>query len=308
MIVSFSKVALSRESTFLLIVLLLSLNSCKQVSINLEGNLCEEDLSYLKNWDWENTYIPPYSWPLGTAFAKGLYVDVAFDSLGVAVKDNKIVFSLNPLLPIPPTNPESKFNYRSEIRTAPWNIEHPLGTEQWIGWSYTFSQDYKINLSEPITIYQNHPGIMGESPQFELEIAGKDRPRPAKGGEIQIVNNAMGTRDIRSFTPQAGETYIFVVHLIYGFMEDGYLQVWINDQIVYDKRVSTAFSTYPWGGNNKWGLYHHSHNGDSMAVKNTLDQNISQVEIRMGPLKLLTRAPDYSTYLKDAYNLVRPDL
>ena len=45
-----------------------------------------------------------------------------------------------------------------------------------------------------------------------------------------------------------------------------------------------------------------------MAVKNTLDQNISQVEISMGPLKLLTRAPDYSTYLKDAYNLVRPDL
>ena len=81
MIVSFSKVALSRESTFLLIVLLLSLNSCKQVSINLEGNLCEEDLSYLKNWDWENTYIPPYSWPLGTAFAKGLYVDVAFPSV-----------------------------------------------------------------------------------------------------------------------------------------------------------------------------------------------------------------------------------
>lgn len=292
---------------FTSILSLITVVSCEQsLPISRVDNL-KEDLSHLKSWSWENIQIPLYTWPMGTAFGEGLYVDVAFDNQGVQIKDGRLVFSINPLHPLPPQNPHSEFNFRNEIRTAPWNIEHPLGTEQWIGWSYTFPEDYQVNLSEPLTIYQNHPGIEGESPQFELEIAAKNRPRPAQGGEIQVVNNVVGTRDLSHYSPRPWETYNFVVHVVYGGIETGLLQVWINDEIVYDKQVATVYSIYPWGGNNKWGLYHHSLKGDSVAVSNTLDQNITKVVMNMGQLNLLTRHPDFSTYLTEAYDLIRPE-
>ncbi len=258
-------------------------------------------------WKWEQVIIPSYTWPEGTPFGHGLYVDVAMDPHGVTIVGNLLRFYVNPVSPPPPPNAGSPNNYRSEIRTAPWNIEHPLGTEQWIGWRYHFGESYVIDPTSPITIFQNHPGVEGFSPQFELEIAARNRPSPAKGGEIQVVNSANEERIVYPVRPRAGETLDVVIHVIYGIHSAGLLQVWLNGELFYNKRVSTVYEEYPWGGNNKWGIYHHTFNDSPADVQSSLAAGAGKVELFMGSLRLLTRTPDDPGYKTRAYHLVLPD-
>ena len=82
------------------------------------------------------------------------------------------------------------------------------------------------------------------------------------------------------------------------------LQVWIDDVSVYDKQVSTVYPGSPWGGNAKWGIYHHRwRNGPD--VQNSLDQGITHIETFMGPLRMITRYPGDPDYGKDSYDLVK---
>ena len=296
---------------FLLFFLVLfSGMDCKQTSTRLDevqfaGH--DTDTFNLKTWRWEQHSIPPYSWPEGAAFGDGLFVDIAYDPNGVRVVDQHLRFLLDPSAPSLSEDIPLRINYRSEIRTAPWHIEHPLGTEQWIGWRYIFGKDYVADTTSPITIFQNHPGIRGLSPQFELEIAAKNRPRPALGGEIQIVNAANEERILSSVFPLAGDTLDVVVHVIYGRDEEGLLQVWFDGVLHYDKSVSTVYADQPWGGNNKWGIYHHTFNDSPTDLASSLAAGAGKVELLMGPLRLLKRSPHHPEYRENAYELVRPD-
>lgn len=266
----------------------------------------ELDSVKLRTWKWSEISIPAYTWPDGTAFGNGLFVDIAHDATGVSIKGAKLNFYLNPLTPISPTNSSSEFNYRSEIRTAPWQINHDLGTEQWIGWSYTFSQDYTIDPGEPFTIYQNHPGIPGLPPQIELELAGLNRPSPATGGEIQVVNHSVNSRFVTNVKPQAGQKIDFVIHIVFEEGSKGLIQVWLNGNLVYSKNEATVLNGYEWGGNNKWGIYHHTHLANETAVNNSIAAGAKEVEIDMGTLRLLKRSKLAPNYRTDAYDIVKP--
>lgn len=266
----------------------------------------ELDSSIVKSWIWSELTLPPYTWPDGIAFGNGLFVDFAFDVNGVKIEGDKLRFFLDPINPAPPATNDGNFNYRSEIRTAPWQINHPLGSEHWIGWTFTFEPDYIIDPNSPITIFQNHPGVVGSSPMVELEIAGLNRPRPAKGGEIQVVNHVLNTRFVTDFSPQAGQTFEIVLHIVFDEGANGLFQVWINGELIYNEAEQTVFDEYPWGGNNKWGIYHHSHRYDTTEVNSSLAAGADKVSAYMGPLKLLIRDNSAPNYRKDAFDIVKP--
>lgn len=266
--------------------------------------LVSKDKSTLKEWHWNNIQIPNYTWQDGAAFGDGLFIDIAFDPAGVTKHGNQLRFLVDPT--ITPQGTPSPYNFRSEIHTDPWPIYHPLGTEQWIGWVYTFGDDYVVDPTSPITIFQNHPSIHGLSPQIELELAALNSPSPAVGGEIQVVNEASSDRILYPIKPQAGDHLEVVIHVIWGLGQEGLLQVWLNDTLYYNEKTSTVYEDYPWGGNNKWGVYHHTFNDSSSDVQSSLDAGAGRVELFMSTLRLLTRTPDHEEYKLDAYDLVRP--
>jgi len=272
----------------------------------IEGKVIQQ-AEELRVYKWSKIQPPVYDWKDGGAFAGNLFVDVAFDPAGVTIKGEQIRFYVAPSYPPTPAGGGSPHNYRSEIHTMPWEIRHPLGTEQWMGWRYTFGENYVIDPTSPITIFQNHPGIRGESPQFELEIAALDDPRPAIGGEIQIVNAANGDRIVTPVKPEAGETLDVVIHVVYGEGSKGAMQVWLNGELYYDEAVSTVYTPYPFGGNNKWGVYHHTFNDSPTDVEASIAAGSGIVELFMGPLRMITRSTDSPHYLKNAFDLVRPD-
>ncbi|MEM9921317.1 MAG: heparin lyase I family protein [Bacteroidota bacterium] len=265
------------------------------------------DSSAVRSWEWQDIHIPAYQWPAGTAFGNGLFVDVAFDPEGVAIEGERLRFRINPKTPRPTADAHSPHNYRSEIHTAPWNIEHPIGTEQWIGWQYTLGQNYVRDVTSPITIFQNHPGIRGLSPQIELELAGFNDPPPAAGGEIQVVNAANDDRQLLSLKPEAGSILNIVLHVVYGRGQEGLLQVWINDQLYYNKKGNTVYADHLFGGNNKWGIYHHTFNNAPEEVQQSLSAGAGIFDLYMGPLKMLTRAPSHPEYKTNAYHFVDPN-
>ena len=269
-----------------------------------ETSILSTKASKVRQWDWDKVKIPPHTWEEGTKFGDGLYVDIAFDPKGVSIVDNQIRFWVDPLNT--PEDAPSPYNFRSEIHTDPWPINHPLGTEQWIGWTYTFGKDYVVDPTSPISIFQNHPGIRGLSPQIELELAALNSPSPAQGGEIQVVNEASSDRILYPITPKAGDQLDVVIHVIYGLGTEGLLQVWLNGTLYYDEITSTVYEDYPWGGNNKWGVYHHTFNDSAADVQSSLDAGAGTVELFMNSLFLLTRTPAHPEYGKNAYLLVRP--
>ena len=260
--------------------------------------------STFSTWMWNTITIPPYTYPDGTEFGNGLYTNSTFDPMGVSIVGDLMRFKLNPFDPVPSPSFNSPHNYRSEIHTTPWQINHPLGTEQWIGWRYYFSDDYVIDTTSPITIFQNHPGIGGLSPIIELEIAAFDDPSPAQGGEIQVVN--VNDRIVYPVQPVAGDTLDVVIHLVYGLGNEGMTQVWLNGVLYHDKIEQTVYTDYPWGGNNKWGIYHHTFKNSPQDVQDSKDAGAAYVELFMGPLRLLTRTPSDPEYKMNAYDLVKP--
>ncbi len=289
--------------------LLIAFDGCWQKappSQPADKTLLATDTTLLRAWHWENISIPDYQWPDGTAFGNGLFVDVAYDPQGVTIVDDQLRFQIDPEFPKVPSNAGSPYHYRSEIRTAPWPIEHPPGTEQWLGWRYYFGKKYIPDTTSPITIFQNHPGVRGLSPQFELEIAAKDNPAPAQGGEIQMVNAANNDRIVLPVKPLAGEVLDVVIHVIYGLGREGLLQLWLNGELYYDRYVSTIYQDYPWGGNNKWGIYHHTFNDSPEDVQSSLEMGAGQFDLYMGSLRMLTRSPSNPEYAYNAYYLVKP--
>jgi len=258
-------------------------------------------------WDWSNYDVPINTWPVGAVFASDSFrIDSETDPHAVTNAGNKLRFYLDPIRPTPPPEADNRFNMRAEIQTEPWDVQHPLGTEQWLGWRYTFGDNYRIDPTAPIVIFQNHPRVPGHPPLFSLEIAAYHRPTPAVGGEIQVINDVEEDRIVYPVKPMAGDQLDVVIHVVFGLEDSGKLQVWLNGTLYYDFSGATVYEGYEWGGRNKWGIYHHLHR-DSTAVANSLAAGVPDMELFMGPLKMIQRDSSDPEYLQDAYLRVRPD-
>jgi hypothetical protein len=178
------------------------------------------------------------------------------------------------------------FHHRAEFTRYPWKICLPLGTEEWLGFSYIFpasTEGYTQNYT-PVSIYQNHAGrVEGQTenpPAFYFEIAYPGQLRSPTipsyntplGGEIMIVNNVRGIRYVvPGVRVVAGARLNFVIQIVYGLGDSGLLNVWINGKLATfpgNAKVpagnvgSTVWppvlpTDVPVGGNSKLGLYHH---------------------------------------------------
>ena len=272
--------------------------------------------SGLKTWCWNEIPVPTWDGDGNNFF---LYKDEIKISNHDRWYENQITnegdrlkLHLNPTTPAVGLEDSDEFNYRIEVRTNPWDIQQPLGTEEWFGWNYTFGDDYIIDQANDWLFFQVHNGIRGESPQVYLYISDAGSSNAGKvAGKILVVNKGHKPDGVYSdyvdtgIIPEPGQTLDIVVHVIWADANTGLLQVWIDDANVYDKQVSTVYPDYPWGGNAKWGIYHHLwRNGDD--VQKSLDQGITHVETFLGPLRVITRYPGDPDFGKDSYEVVKP--
>ncbi len=198
---------------------------------------------------------------------------------------------------------------RAELRTNPWHVQHPLGTEEWFGWSYTFGDDYIIDTTSPFLFFQMQNGEAGYSPPVELAVVPSTL-YGASNGEVAVLNFANLTeeydRTLTGVIPTAGTKLDIVVYVIHDLGVDGLLQVWINDSLVYNKQVGTVYTDTPWGGNAKFGIYKW-HWRSEAGISASAAQGITSLETSMGALRIITRRVGDGDYLTDSYSLVAPD-
>jgi len=269
------------------------------------GGLAGE--SGLKVWCWEDIDIPEYSGSKGVALSNGqLKIDSECSERQVLKSGNRIRFHVNPRIPEVASWCSRNYNMRAEVRTAPWNVKHDVGTEEWFGWSYTFGDNYIIDQQNQWLFFQVHPGISGLSPQIELSVINQDQFNGHDAGEIYVINKGnYPDNHPTGIHPEAGQTLNIVVHVIWGDASNGLLQVWIDGEMVYDKQVATVYADHPWGGNAKWGIYKWPWNNTN-RVNQSLSQGIEDLETFMGPLRILTLKPGDAMYKEDSYALVAP--
>ncbi|SIS37090.1 Polysaccharide lyase [Zobellia uliginosa] len=262
----------------------------------------------LKSWCWQDVNIPSYTGKKGVALSNGyLHVDSECYEKQVIIENDRIKFSVNPIYPAVNNWCSRDYNMRAEIRTAPWDVRHELGTEEWFGWSYTFGDNYIIDQNNQWKFFQVHNGVVGQSPQIGLEIVNANQFKGHQAGEIYVtVADESANYNPTGVLPKAGETINIVVHVVYGDAKIGLLQVWINDKPVFNKQVSTIVNSHPWGGNAKWGIYKWPW-ANSEGVDKSIQQGIERLDTYMGALRIVTRKPGDSDYLEDAYSLVDPN-
>ncbi|MGB5436867.1 MAG: heparin lyase I family protein [Maribacter sp.] len=263
----------------------------------------------LKTWCWENVTIPQYSGSKGVSFSNGeLVIDSECYEQQITKAGNQLKFRVNPTTPEVGSWCSRDYNMRAEIRTAPWDIRHPKGTEEWFGWSYTFGSDYVVDQNNQWLFWQVHHGVVGDSPQTELMIIKDGQFNGHNAGELYVVNNVTSGEKYNptGITPTAGQKLDIVVHVVWDDASNGLLQVWINGQSVYDQQVATVYSSSPWGGNAKWGIYKWPW-ASSSGVQQSQQQGITHLETFMGNLRIITRQPGNSDYLNDSFSLVAPN-
>lgn len=266
-----------------------------------------------KVWCWKDVNVPGYSGNSGVPFSNN---ELSFASecneQQVSKVGDGLRFNVNPTSPEPGNWCNNEYNMRAEISTLPWNVRNPLGTEEWFGWDYTFGNDYAIDAKNSFLFFQIHNGVVGTSPAVELTIAQAGRLDNSAAGTLFVENNANASNnniyDYKNtgIVPVAGQILEIVVHVIWGRGTDGLLQVWVDGNKIYDKRVDTAYNGSPWGGNAKWGIYKWGWR-DKVSVQESLDTGVSHLETFMGPLRMITRRPGDPDYRKDSYAEVAPD-
>lgn len=247
----------------------------------------------LTNFKADKLAIPAGGLYDGTKFYNGLMRGcIAYNPYGVLTKTYngvpRVRFYIKPTSPsiylLGATYP---YHHRSEITRFPWKINHPLGTEEWLGFSYIFptkEEGYSVNKT-PVSIYQNHAGRTGTSsgnpPAIQLEIAypGQLKTTPY-GGEIMLVHQIRGIRyAIPGVRVVPGGRLNIVMQIIYGLDGKGLWNVWINGTLVQipgGNVGSTVWADNPVGGNSKLGLYHHQ-----LRFKWAVDLNYSKGHTHM---------------------------
>jgi hypothetical protein len=192
------------------------------------------------------------------------------------------------------------YHHRAEFTRYPWTLNLPYKTEEWMGFSYIFpkaTEGYTQNYT-PVSIYQNHPGrIEGFSsnpPAFQIEVAYPNQLKnyadpyyqTPLGGEIMIINNIRGIRWVcPNVRVVAGARLNIIIQVVYGTGSDGLLNVWINGQLMEfpgNTKVakgnvgSTVWPEHPYGGNSKFGIYHHQ-----LIYKSAVDLNYAKGHTNM---------------------------
>jgi len=213
-----------------------------------------------------------------------------YDGKSVFAQDGRLNFALNATKPVPPSDSKHNYNYRSEIRDSPSNVDHPIGTEQWWGFDYKFGDDYKADIM-PWVLWQTHGSFRNpSSPMTSLQIGPENYAGTSSTqGELFVANSAIltGKTNVEptGIIPIAGQTLKIVVHVVWGDDNTGLYQVWVDGVQVYNKQERTVYVEQPMGGYWKIGIY----------------------KWRWQEAKVIKKSIGNSTYLADEYELVKPN-
>ncbi|CAM3399311.1 heparin lyase I family protein [Zobellia roscoffensis] len=263
----------------------------------------------LKVWCWGDVEIPDYSSKVGILFSNGeLKINSECFEKQVSKEGSLLKFSVNPTYPEVGNWCSNEFNMRAEISTEPWRINHPIGTEEWFGWSYGFGDNYIIDRENPWAFFQVHEGTAGKTPLIALWSVNEGGAGSGNAGEVLVVNNCDDSKSTYYSTgiiPKASQTLDIVMHVIWGDENNGLLQVWIDGAKVVDERKRTVRASNPVGGNAKWGIYKWPWRNDD-NVQKSRGLGITKLETFMGPLRIITRMPEDLEYKRDSYALVVP--
>ncbi|OWW27020.1 hypothetical protein B4Q04_04905 [Zobellia sp. OII3] len=287
----------------------ISIDSTEKTRCVTQGGRADE--SGCKIWCWADM-----SCSLSSVGSKKIFlgehhlkIDTECNADQVSIHEGRLRFHIDPQEPISNDYCERPYNMRAEIRTAPWLVNHPIGTEEWFGWDYSFDEDYIIDKKNPWLFFQVHEGTWGKPPLIALWSMNQGGPGSSKGGEIHVVNNAYASKSFyypTGFIPKAGDTLRIVVHVIWGDHTGGLLQVWINGIMVLNKKQRTVRAGNPVGGNAKWGIYKWNWTHTD-KIEESKVQGVTSLSTSMGVLRIITRKPLDKDYLKPSYNEVMPD-
>ncbi|WP_289038243.1 heparin lyase I family protein [uncultured Zobellia sp.] len=283
-------------------------------SSEIEENKCvtegaSAEASGYKVWCWSDLTLGEKAiMSRNPVSRQQIKIDTECNADQVKIENDVLKFQVNPKAAISDTNCERAYNMRAEIRTAPWRVNHPIGTEEWFGWNYTFGEDYQIDKENPWLFFQIHEGTINQTPLIALWCMNNGGPGSSRAGEVHLVNNTYATKSFyhpTGFVPKAGETLRIVVHVVWGDSNSGLIQLWINETKVYDQKERTVRASNPVGGNAKWGIYKWKWAAKE-RVEKSMAQGIFSLNTSMGPLRIITRKPGDKDYLKPSYSRVMP--
>ncbi len=267
-----------------------------------------------KVWCWNDIAITENSnWDSNT-FSNGELRTSSHCNTGMVTRSgNRLNFKVNPTAPAPQSwcDGKSDYNYRSEIRTSPSDVDHPVGTEEWFGWNYKFGNDYKVDNNEWIFWQVHDNSDLVSNPLVSLWLMRQNQNgQTNQRGEMAIVNTAKD-QDNPMYTPigivpKAGDSFDIVVHVIWGTESNGLFEVWINQVQVYSERIRTVPAEWPYGGYAKWGIYKWRWR-KTENVQTSQALGINELNTSMGPLRMITRRPGDPGYGQNSYSLVAPD-
>lgn len=281
-----------------------------------EGKTCVTDggkanESGLKTWCWGDVDVPSGASNGRDLFSNGeLALSIECSANQVIQEENRLKFVLNPTSPAPASWCKNNYNMRAEIRTMPWEVSHPTGTEEWIGWSYTWD-DYKVDPTSNYSIYQVHDGSVGTNPLVTIQVLTSTFGEP--NGTLWFINSSQReagsstpfTYNNLGIVPKQGETIKFVLRIVWGGKGKGLYQLWANDVLVADVSEATVRPSNPVGGNSKFGIYYSNWRSQS-NIQASASAGVTKIATSMGALKIVTRKPGDVDYGENAYSLVYP--
>lgn len=265
----------------------------------------------LKTWCWEDLEVPSGAATGRDSFSNGqLALNIECSANQVVQEGDRLKFLLNPTSPAPASWCSREYNMRSEIRTMPWQVSHPSGTEEWIGWEYRWD-DYTIDTTADYVFYQSHSGVVGTEPLLSLQSRVDVYGRPA--GNIWLLNSSQkerwGTNNYThndvGIVAREGTSIRFVLHIVWGAEGVGRYQLWANDKLVVNVEEATVRPSNPVGGNSKFGIYYSPWSRES-SVNKSAATGVTKIETSMGPLKIITRRPGNPEYGKNSFDEVTP--
>ncbi len=277
--------------------------------INCITNTGKSFDSGLKTWCWYD-----YQWPDPQPDMKTfkhsdetLAITNECNNYQVVNHGEWLKFHLNPSVSPEPwcddDNPGDTTNFRAEISTRPWSACNPIGTEEWIGFSYKWGDDYIVDIENPWLFWQCYPGQSSTcypnavipNPPLSL-IVKDDLPYYNNGvpGEI-LVHQSSLTDPTQHYSatgvvPTAGQVHDFVIHVIWGDQNSGLLEIWIDGVKVYTKQGATVFPQIPVGGNHKFGIYKWDWRTNA-GISSSAAIGITEMTAYMSNLRILTHLP-----------------
>ncbi len=245
-------------------------------------------------WNWGDVALSPIR--NGTSLGGHLKNNQECNALQVTNNgDGRLRFHLDPLNPVAQSWCNNSYNLRAEVSHQPALNNLAKGTEQWLGFSYWFGDDYLPDSASKWLFLQNFdkdPASF-DGPVFSIRMNSSN----ALGapGEIRIVRNvtASATQAVYFYTgvvPLAGERHDFVVNIKWDDDANGYVNVWDNNVLIYSFTGRTAKSTTDQGGHWKWGIYKTDWRNLS-KIQESAALGITSLTTYLGPVKQITLAP-----------------